>query len=62
MNVIRSILVEKEVHRQAPLHALYSEIYARCPMGALDVALQQLVASGQIEEHPTIRDKSYTLK
>ena len=62
MNIIQEIISEKKLRRQEPLHVLYSEIYARLPILALDVALQHLVAAGRIEEHPTIREICYTLK
>lgn len=61
MNTIREIIADKEHRRRDPTHALYSEIYARLPTRGLIDELQRLVATGKIEEHPTIRDKSYTL-
>ncbi len=62
MNIIQEIISEKELRRQEPLHALYSEIHARLPALGMDIALQHLVAAGRIEEHPTIRETCYTLK
>lgn len=62
LTAIRAIISEKEAQRREPLHALYSEIYARLPILELDVALQHLVAAERIEEHPTIRETCYTLK
>ncbi|MCH5305814.1 MAG: hypothetical protein J1E79_04970 [Rikenella sp.] len=62
MNIIQEIILEKELRRQEPLHVLYGEIHARLPALGLDVALQQLVAAGRIEEHPTIRETCYVLK
>lgn len=60
LNTIREIISEKEARRQEPTHALFSEIHARLSVGGLTEQLQELVASGAIEEHPTIREKSYT--
>ena len=62
LNTIRQIIAEKEHRRRDPIHALYGEIYARLPTSGLIEQLHALVAAGAIEEHPTIRDKSYTIK
>lgn len=62
VNAIHEIISEKELRRQEPLHALYSEIHARLPTLGMDVALQQLIVTGRIEEHQTIRETCYTLK
>lgn len=59
--VIREIIAEKEARRREPIHALYNEIHKRLPIDGLIAELQELVNAGRIEEHPTIREKSYTL-
>lgn len=59
--VICEIIAEKEARRRKPTHVLYNEIHKRLPMDGLIAELQELVTQGKIEEHPTIREKSYTL-
>lgn len=59
--VVREIIAEKEARRREPTHALYNEIHKRLSMDGLIAELQELVIQGKIEEHPTIREKSYTL-
>lgn len=61
LNTIRKIIAEKEARRREPTHALYNEIHKRLPMDGLIAELRWLVDQGKIEEHPTIREKSYTL-
>ena len=62
LEVIRQIIVEKQAHRIEPVQARYNEIAERSQATNLIAKLHRLVAAGKIEEHPTIRDKSYTLK
>lgn len=61
LNTIRKIIAEKQARRIEPVQARYNEIAARCQATNLIADLQRLVAAGKIEEHPTIRDKSYTV-
>lgn len=62
LNTIRQIITEKQARRIEPVHALYNEIHKRLPIDGLIAELKMLVNASKIEEHPTIRDKSYTLR
>lgn len=62
LNTIRKIIAEKQARRIEPVQARYNEIAERCHATTLIAELRWLVTAGKIEEHPTIRDKSYTLR
>lgn len=62
LNTIRQIIAEKQARCIEPVQARYNEIAEQGQATNLIAELQRLVAAGKIEEHPTIRDKSYTLR